>query len=231
MKNFLKATSRFVARFLIWTSITLFLLTTLSLNLIDNTSALETTIKESLTPETLINILKETPDFPKDINLEDCKSSTPPPECKILNNPQQILESQSITTSLNSLKLYNSQIILIKNLSIGLFLFSILLFYLGTFNFKLTLYKVFLNSSITSAFALAYYNLIPRYLLNANFLAKYIEAPSSLLNLIVNIVSNWISIPLKNVISLAFTITIIFIILTVIFYFLYKKQQETIVRI
>ncbi len=125
-----------------------------------------------------------------------------------------------------------------KYLPGAIFLFSAALLlgfvfvFFGTNNLLEAFYKISLNLTIQSFLASFYYSFLPdiiKYLANSGYLTNLSQnLPKEELNSALNILLNWLNKPLAKTFNLVVTIGIIFLVITVILFFIKRKDLKVV---
>lgn len=226
----LKFISRFIGKFLLSTSLTIFILTFFIISLIGNVDVLKKSIKDELTPELIIDqiITSESEKLSAKEVIELCKKNPQQKGCEEITDPSLFFDEQ-LKPLVSKLEEIKPQVILARTASIVIFLLSILFIYLGTFNIIVTGYIISFSIFLTSLFYAVFYkflipslpNLIQNFLLQSKE-----EIPKKLIEVFIKIFSNWLQTPVNIVFNICLILTLIFLPLTILFYFLKRKQSK-----
>lgn len=108
-----------------------------------------------------------------------------------------------------------------------LFIIGFVFVYLGTFNILNTLYKISVHLTISNFLFVLYFKFLPDLinlmLKSENFMELSTGIPSEYINKVSEIILNWISTPLYLTSKLAIIFGAIFLVISVVLYFVKKK--------
>ena len=111
-----------------------------------------------------------------------------------------------------------------------LFIIGFVFVYLGTFNILNTLYKISVHLTISNFLFVLYFKFFPNILNlmlnNEKFIQLSTEVPREYINKASQIILNWISTPLYLTSKLAIIFGSIFLIISIILYFVKKKALK-----
>lgn len=218
--NVIKGLIGFVGRSFIGLGLTLFIFSIFLGFALNNVDVLENSLRNSL-----ISSVENIEGF-EDLE-EYCELNPDDENCLVISNPEQIIENdEGIEEFTNNIKSYAKYLNPLRIISVLLFLIGVILIYLTNKSFILTSYKVSFSSTITAGLAILYYKFIPVLLsnmLNNSQLYQLNEIPPESLNMAFNIVNNWLYSPLHKTFVLSIFLTALFLVFTIILYFVKKK--------
>ena len=219
--SFLKGLLGFFGRTFVGIGLTLFIFSFFLGYALDDIGVFEESLKESI----ILN-LESMEGY--DELVEFCEDNPSDENCNIINNPEQSIEdNESFDQVIGDISVYEPHLLLLRWISIVLFLLGFCLIYLTKKSFVMAMYKVSFSSTITAALAIFYYRYLPALfdkILTGNFLGSFIEGfPVEIVDVVSNIINTWLSLPLYKTYNIAILITAIFLVLTVAFYFIKKK--------
>jgi len=225
----LKALSRFFGRFLLFLSVTLFILSFFAASLLNNTDNLKNSLINELTSDDtltqLTNIdVKEVRKF--------CETDPENDQCRQL----EAIKTQSgnnpgINDILNKIKSYSKYILTIRIVSFILFVTGFFFIFLGSeFSLVLSIERSSLSVSIASLTAAVYYKLLPK-LLTLVFNSKDIQQrlkdfPTALVEKVKNILIDWFGLQINSAVKAAIILTIIFGLIFIVVKIYEKKRRE-----
>ena len=229
MNKFFKFILKFLGGFILNFSLTIFILSFFAAYSLDNLDSFQTSLKEIANPNSNINV-NET-----QVNQieEFCKTNPDVKECTEINkniNNGQGNPTNGFDAYMNRIAAYKANIINLRILSVILFFIGALLIYFANMDLIAALYKVSLSGLLTSLFSIVYLLFLPsifRGIVNGDYirsLAK--DVPSEMFNRLIDVILNWLKIPLNRTLKIAIILSIAFLILTVLFYILKKKALK-----
>lgn len=158
---------------------------------------------------------------------EYCNNHLQDERCKQLSQIDENKQFNQIFESIKSAKRY---LILLIISSLTLFLLGFFLVYLGIFNLLISFYKISIHITLNNFIAALYFNFIPDLinltLNNSRIQELTKEIPKEIIEKVAGIVLNWIEIPLFLTVRLTLILGLIFLIISVIFYFIKKKALK-----
>ena len=216
LSKILKFISRNIGFFLINLAVLLILLVFFVNSSVNNVDSLKTDLQNIVQEQIQKTDLEQANDY--------CKANPQDERCKELENISSNPEFNQLFENIKSAKNYISILIYI---AIGLFLIGFLFVYLAIFNLLNTLYKVSVHLTIHNFLAAIYFNFIP-FIINQIPLTKKFQEltkdiPQEFVQQLIKISSNWIKTPLNKTIRLTIILAVIFLIISVILYFVKKK--------
>ena len=215
--SLMKGLFGFIGRTLIGIGLTLFILSFFMNYAIGDIDILEDTLKDTL--------IKDIEDMEGYDGLKSfCDNNPSDDSCDIINNPDQVIEEGGFNQFIGNITTYGIYIPLFLWGSILLFIIGFGFIYLAKKSFILALYKVSFSSTITTALAIFYYKYFPllfdKILSGMDFGGKI---PMEVLDIVSNIIHNWLYLPLQKTYVLAIWITAVFLVITVVLFFVKKK--------
>ena len=162
---------------------------------------------------------------------EYCKNNQQDEKCiKLL----QLEENQQFNNLFDNIKAAKNYINLTIFSSFLLFLFGFLFIYFGTFNLLITCYKISLHLTINNILVALYFNFIPNLinaLLNNPQVQELLkEIPKEFIDKILTIILNWLKTPLFLTVKLTLILASIFLVISVVLFFLKKKALKDTVK-
>ena len=221
----MKFISRNFGFFLINLSILLILLSFFINSSVSNIDSLKTDLQNTVKEQILTESNLEKTDLEQ--ANEYCKNNPQDSRCLTLKEISENPEFDQLFDSIRSAKNYINTLIYV---SLGLFLLGFLFVYLAIFNLLTTFYKVSVHLTIHNFIAAIYFNFIPAILNKLPLTQKFQEltknVPQEFVQQLVNIISNWIKTPLQETIKLTIILGTIFLIISLILYFIKKKALK-----
>ena len=218
--SFVKGLLGFIGRTLIGLGLTLFIFSFFMGYALSDIEILEITLVD-----VLVENVEDMEGY--DSLKEFCDDNPSDEVCDIINNPGQVLNESGFNQFINEISSYNSYVNLLRWSSVLIFIIGFGLIYLNLKSFILTLYKVGFNSTITSALAIFYYRYLPvildKILISDQFSGLVEGGSGEALSVVSNIINNWLYFPLQKTYTLAILITAVFLVITVVIYFIKKK--------
>jgi len=218
--SFVKGLLGFIGRTLIGLGLTLFIFSFFMSYALSDIEVLETTLVD-----VLVENVEDMEGY--DSLKEFCDDNPTDDACDIINNPEQVLNESGFNQFVNEISSYNSYVNLLRWASVLIFIIGFGLIYLSLKSFILSLYKVSFSSTITSALAIFYYRYLPvildKVLISDQFSGLVEGGSGEALNIVSNIINNWLYFPLQKTYTLAILITAVFLVITVVVYFIKKK--------
>lgn len=223
LAKILKFLSRSAGFFLINLAVILILFAFFINSSINNIDVLKTDLQSTIQEQNLdqSNILDKT-----EIN-EYCKNNPQDENCMSLNELNQNQEFEELFTVIKVAKNY---IFFSVFSSLVLFLFGFMIVYFGTLNLLNTIYKVSVHLTINNFLAALYFNFIPK-LINLSINNSKVQEitkdiPQEFIEKTTNIILNWIKTPVFVTVKLTIILGIIFLIISIILYFVKKKALK-----
>jgi len=229
LKKILKFLSRSLGFFFINLSILILLLAFFANSSINNIHILKndlinfTNEKFSLNDKNIQDKLEQAKEY--------CKINPDDENCKKLNNVNNNVNSQiDLTLNEKFIIPFKSYLNRAITLAIILFLIGFGFLYLGTFNLLNTFYKLTTHLTISNIIFALFFNYFPNLISKAinspqvRQLTK--DVPKDILDEVIKITLNWLNKPILGTVKLTITLGIIFLIISVILYFVKRKALK-----
>jgi preprotein translocase subunit SecG len=228
-RNILKFISRNIGFLLINLAVILILFSFFINSSINNIDTLKNDLQVSVQEQ----ILVQTNISQNDIEKAQlyCKSNPNDERCKTLSNlNSQLNENQQFNQFFENIRLTKNYLKFAILLSLILFLFGFLFVYLGVFNLLITSYKISVHLAVHNFLAALYFKFLPNLFNLVLSSSKFNQAtkgiPPEYLSQISNIILNWIKIPIFVTIKLTIILGIVFLVISLILYFVKKKALK-----
>lgn len=221
----LKTASKLTGYFFASLAITLFLFSFFLSSITTDIDNLKISLQASLTPQLIIEVYSSS--LNEQQIKEFCKSNPAKEECQLIENPGKLLDQPEIDQAINKIKSYSFYLATIRILSVLLFILALAFIFFSGLSLLVTLYKTSFYSAIASASAILYYKLIPK--LFDDIISKNVIAPeiqSKLFSMLVDTTSLWLHKLVAEIVKIAIILTVIFLVLTIIFYFIKKSKSK-----
>ena len=201
--------------------------------LLENLPVLESSLQNQLADNDLIleQIAKESNLTPKQIT-EICNKNPSEPACEQIENPG--LAAKPIIDEINKqVSPYKSYLENSKFLAILFFALSIVFYFFGTESIYASLFKVSINTLVSAVFGFIAFSSMPRLIpgivdqaLNIASTDISSELPINLKEGLIEIMNNWMKVPLDNLNTLFIYLIIISLLTSIVFYFLKRKMEK-----
>ena len=233
MTKILKTVSNFFAGILFTLAFFMLFASVFISGLVENLPVLESSLQNHLANKDLIldQVAKES-GLTKQQIMEACNQDPAQPACKQLESPEMM--TKPIIDEINKqITPYKSFLGGAKFLAVLFFILSIVFYFLGTWSVYASLFKVSVNTLVSAVFGFIAFSSVPKVIpgivdqaINISASDFSSELPVDFKESLVNIMNDWMRIPLDNLNTLFIYLIIISLLASIGFYFLKRKEKK-----
>lgn len=233
IKKVLKFLSNFFAGILFTSSFFLLFTSVFVSGLIENLPVLESSLQKQLSNKDLIlEQIAEESNLTQQQIEELCRQNPDQEACRQIDNPG--LATKPVIDEINKQILpYKSFIDNSEFLAALFFVLSIVFYFLGTMSIYASLFKISVNTLISSAFGfitiISFPKIIPGVVDQAFNIASAdisSELPANFKENMIVIVNDWFNNPIEELKTLFIYVIIVSLLASVVFYFLKRKERK-----
>ncbi len=200
--------------------------------LLDNLDVLESSMQEQFGLDFILEQMAKESQLTKQQIIDLCMKNPSQEGCSQINNPE-MFSSQAIGEIEKQINPYKSLIEKFKPLMILFFILSLVFYFLGTFSIYASIFKISINTLISSCLGYVAFASLPGLLPNVIDQAVSMVSSDLPLELSANfkeslaiIIGDWLEIPIAELKTLFVYLIISSLVCSVAFYLLKKKQNK-----